>query len=324
MGSKVVICGAGFLGSNIAKALATSNVPHQVQISSRSPQRTFDGLRRVITAEQLLPPAAADVTKPDSLLKAFRGADLVVSLVGVMHGSPEDFERIQWKGAENVARAAKDVGAKLVHFSAIGADANSEIPYARTKALGEAAVFQVHPQATVIRPSIVFGPGDGFFPRFAQLSQVLPFLPVFGGGTALFQPVFVGDIARVVEIIARNDKDVDNLVQGKIIEAGGPEVFTYRELMGAVLTYAGRYRPVISLPFALGTMQGYVMEKLPMNLFTVTRAQVEQLKSDNVVNSSPSAKHVSFKDLVEAHSPTSLRSIHEILPTYLKECSSVF
>ncbi|TFK56678.1 NAD(P)-binding protein [Heliocybe sulcata] len=328
MGSKVVICGAGFLGSNIAKALTIgtsgSNIFHRVQLSSRSPQRTYDELRPLLNPEQLLPPVAADVTKPDSLKNAFKDADLVVSLVGVMNGSVEDFNRIQWKGAENVAKAAKDAGARLVHFSAIGADPHSSIPYARTKALGEAAVLDVYPQATIIRPSLVFGPGDGFFLRFGKLSQVLPFLPVFGGGTSRFQPVFVGDIARAVEIIARDDEQVRNAVQGKVLEAGGPEVFTYRQLMDIVLQYTERERPVLSLPFALGATQGFVMEQLPVNLFTVTRAQVEQLKSDNIVNPSPPANHASFKDLVERNSESPLKSVHEILPTYLKDSSSVF
>jgi len=328
MSSKVVICGAGFLGSNIAKALtigtSESNIFHRVQISSRSPQRTYDELKPLINPEQLLPPVAADVTNPDSLKKAFEDADVIVSLVGVMHGSVEDFIRIQWKGAENVAKAAKSAGARLVHFSAIGADPHSSIPYARTKALGESAVFEVYPAATIIRPSLVFGPGDGFFVRFGKLSQVLPFLPVFGGGTSRFQPVFVGDIARAVEIIARNDPKIQESVQGKVIEAGGPEVFNYRQLMDIVLNYTERKRPVISLPFALGAVQGFVMEQLPVNLFTVTRAQVEQLKSDNVVNPSPPANHASFKDLIERHYGSPLKSVHEILPTYLKSSSSVF
>lgn len=165
---------------------------------------------------------------------------MVVSLVGIMHGTPAEFDRIQHKGAENVARAAKDAGAKLVHFSAIGADKLSTIPYFKTKGLGEEAVFRANPEATIIRPSLVFGPGDGFFAvrarifmlnwcdltgtqRFATLSKVLPFLPVFDGGKTKFQPVYVGDIARLVEIISRNDPKVRKAVDGHIIEAGGPE-----------------------------------------------------------------------------------------------------
>lgn len=113
--------------------------------------------------QRLLPSVPVDVTKPTTLSSAFESASLVVSLVGLLQGSPADFERIQWRGAENVAKAAQAVGAKLVHISAIGADPTSHIPYARTKGLGENAVFEACPTATVIRPSIIFGPGDGFF-----------------------------------------------------------------------------------------------------------------------------------------------------------------
>ncbi|KZP25437.1 NAD(P)-binding protein [Athelia psychrophila] len=331
---KIVVCGAGFLGSNIAKVLAarTALTPNarRVQISSRSPENVHASLERDsdVDAGSLLPPVAVDITKPNTLAPSFKGANVVISLVGIMHGTPSDFERIQWKGAENVARAAKEAGAKLIHFSAIGADAASSIPYARTKALAENSVFEICPDATIIRPSLVFGPGDGFFnartdliiQRFSQLSRYLPFLPVFGGGTARFQPVFSGDIARAVEIIAREDKDIRKAVAGKIIEAGGPDVFTYREMMELVLQYNHRRRPIISLPFAVGMMQGLVLEQLPLNLFTVTRAQVEQLKSDNVVShagASTTSNHLSFQDLVEANSPGSLQTVHDVLPRYL-------
>lgn len=170
--------------------------------------------------------------------RAFDGATAVISLVGIMHGTPQDFERIQWRGAENVAVCAKEVGAKLIHFSAIGANAQSNIPYARTKALAERAVFDVMPEATVIRPSLVFGPEDDFFnvnlffnviryltyhQRFARLSRFLPFLPVFGGGRSRFQPVYVGDLARLVEVISRDEPNISQDVAGQIIEAGGPK-----------------------------------------------------------------------------------------------------
>jgi len=145
------------------------------------------------------------------------------------------------------------------------------------------------------------------------MSSFLPFLPVFSGGHTKFQPVYVGDIARLVEIISRNDQTLRKMVDGKTIEAGGPDVFTYREMMVLVLKYSGRYRPIISLPYSFGMLQGFVMEKLPVNLLTITRGQVEQLKTDNIVKSySPS-----FKSLVEENSDGRLASVHKILPTYL-------
>ena len=271
MSQKVVICGAGFLGSsprlypassdahlrrlrislgfNIAKALLTAaggNLPRQlscVQISSRSPEKVQEALKTTqdLDRTRLLPPYPADVTDPQSLDTAFKDADVVVSLVGLLRGTPEQFERTQWRGAENVAKTASGVGAKLIHFSAIGADVDSTVPYWRTKALGEEAIFSHCPDATVIRPSVVFGPGDSFFTvssvsvlyhkttefiltpqKLASLANVLPFMPVFGGGSTRFQPVFVGDLAHAVQAVVELS-ETRGLVAGKIIEAGGPD-----------------------------------------------------------------------------------------------------
>ena len=132
-------------------------------MSSRHPEAVDMSLRNVIPDEKLFPPCPVDITEPTSLVPAFKDANVIVSLVGVMHGSQKAFEDVQWRGAENVATAAKNVGAKLIHISAIGADVNSDIPYARTKGLAEKSVFQICPDATILRPSIVFGPQDDFF-----------------------------------------------------------------------------------------------------------------------------------------------------------------
>uniref|UniRef100_A0A0W0FGB6 NAD-dependent epimerase/dehydratase domain-containing protein n=1 Tax=Moniliophthora roreri TaxID=221103 RepID=A0A0W0FGB6_MONRR len=320
MASKVVICGAGFLGSHIAQALGTSTaIKHCVQLASRNPVKTYSILEHRLPADRLLSPATVDITKPLTLTSTFQNAAVVVSLVGIMHGTPQDFENIQWKGAFNVAEAAQRAGAKVVHISAIGADANSEVPYTRTKALGEQAVLEHCPDATIIRPSIVFGPEDDFFNRFSRLSKYLPFMPVFGGGTSRFQPVYVDDIARAVEIIARNDPKVNSLVSGKIIEAGGPDVLTYRQIMELVLKYNGRWRPIISLPFWLGMIQASILERLPHNLFTLTRSQVSQLKMDNVVNEKMSSDTIPISSLLEMDGQGPLKSVDEILPTYLSK-----
>ena len=166
-------------GSNIARAIATASTPNRlVQVSSRRPDRVYRSLLDALPADaqrRLLPPKVVDVTEPSTLASAFQNANVVVSLVGIMHGSPADFERIQWRGAENVALAARETGAKLIHISAIGADENSSIPYERTKALGEKAVFAACPNATIIRPSLVFGPGDDFFTvRCLNIKSLLP------------------------------------------------------------------------------------------------------------------------------------------------------
>ncbi|KAI0319769.1 NAD-P-binding protein [Amylostereum chailletii] len=321
MSRKVVICGAGFIGSRIATTISHANEStsalRRIQISSRSPDKIVDSLRGHIVQDHLLPAVPVDITKPETLASAFEGAHYVVSMVGILTGSPEAFERIQWKGAENVARATAAAGAKLVHISAIGADKLSQVPYERTKALGEEVAFKHCPDATVIRPSLVFGPGDGFFNRFAQLSKYLPFLPVFGNGSSKFQPVFVDDLARLVEILTRENSDQKLDVTGKIIEAGGPQVFSFKEIMQLVLKYTHRTRPIIPVPWSIGELQGLVLERLPSNVFTLTRDQVEQLKRDNIVSSPLPPTHVSFEDFLQQHGCT-LRSVHEILPTYLR------
>lgn len=187
---KIVICGAGFLGESsrvvhsqrcaadqstgtaIAKRMInatkgpTKAPIWRVQLASRDPERVHKSVLDSSSpeiAQRLQPPRSLDITKPGTLHMAFDDAEVVVSAVGILTGSPNDFERIQWRGAENIARAAHAAGAKLIHISAIGADPNSSIPYARTKGLAEQAVLDVCPDATIIRPSIIFGPGDGFF-----------------------------------------------------------------------------------------------------------------------------------------------------------------
>ena len=152
-------------GRNIARAITqgVSTPPRLVQISSRHPEKTHSALLQSIPPSQLLPPVPLDVTKPETLLPALQDAKVVVSLVGLLAGTPDEFDKVQWRGAENVARAAAAINAKLVHISAIGADPNSDIPYMRTKGLAEKAVFQLCPGATVIRPSLVFGPDDDLF-----------------------------------------------------------------------------------------------------------------------------------------------------------------
>ncbi|OWZ62817.1 hypothetical protein AYX15_05068 [Cryptococcus neoformans] len=237
---------------------------------------------------------------------------------------------LQEDGARRVGEAASEEGVgRVVDISAIGANPQGVTAYWRTKAKGEDAIREYHPTATVIRPSLLFGPGDSFFSRFATLAKYLPFLPVFGGGITRFQPVYVGDVARVVEICCRDDPIVVSQVAGRIIEAGGPDIFTYREMMELVLRYTnleGR-RAIISLPYWLGSVQGFFLEKLPETMFTVTRDQVKQLRNDNIVSPHPPMFAQNFEDLLKAFpssAPSSappgdagLKSVYDILPTYL-------
>lgn len=172
-------------GRHIAKSITTITThgkpPVKVQISSRNPSKIFGSLKvdKNIPEDCLIPAVSVDITEPSTLKTAFQGASVIVSLVGIMHGTPHDFETVQLKGAENVARAAKDAGAKLIHVSAIGADPNSSIPYWRTKGMAENSILNIDPSSTIIRPSIIFGPEDDFFNvRFFLIISFLVHLPV--------------------------------------------------------------------------------------------------------------------------------------------------
>ncbi|EAL23581.1 hypothetical protein CNBA2280 [Cryptococcus deneoformans B-3501A] len=327
---KIVLVGAGFLGSYVVKALI-ADPRNRIQIVSRHPQSLHSKLSTL--GAQILPPASVDITSPSStseLRKAFKGASAVVSLAGLLVGNDKQMKALQEDGARRVGEAASEEGVgRVVGVSAIGADLRGVTAYWRTKAKGEDAIREYHPTATIIRPSLLFGPGDSFFSRFATLAKYLPFLPVFGGGITRFQPVYVGDVARAVEICCRDDPIVVSQVAGRIIEAGGPDIFTYREMMELVLRYThleGR-RAIISLPYWLGSVQGFFLEKLPETMFTVTRDQVKQLRNDNIVSPHPPMFAQNFEDLLKAFpssAPSSappgdagLKSVYDILPTYL-------
>ncbi|KNC99018.1 pantoate-beta-alanine ligase [Spizellomyces punctatus DAOM BR117] len=304
----VVIGGTGFIGPYIARSVLQDSPSATVQLACRSPRDH----PQVSSSHggRLLPSIAADVTDSQSVREACRGASAVVNLVGIMHERRPryTFDAVQNEGARVIAQAAKDSGAKLVHVSAIGADVESEVPYARTKGLGEQAVLDVHPDASVVRPSLVFGKEDDFFNRFAKLARILPFVPVFGGGHTKFQPVYVEDLARAITQCIATDK-----VNGKIVEVGGPHVYEYRDLMQLMLDQAGIRRPIISVPWIVGYIQGFFLERLPENLFTLTRDQVKLLQRDNVVSGS----HMTLADLGVSPTPA-----EDVLHRYLRRTRS--
>ena len=200
-------------------------------------------------------PVQANLRVRWSVDRAVEGADHVINLVGILYQSgAQTFSAVQHEGAKNVAEAAKAVGAKLTHGSAIGADANSKSAYARTKALGEKAVLETVKDAVIFRPSIVFGPEDQFFNRFADMARYSPVLPLIGGGTTKFQPVFVGDVA---EAIARSvDGDVKG---GHVYELGGPNVLTFRQCMEQMLEVIDRKRLLAPVPWWVAQIQGAVL-----------------------------------------------------------------
>lgn len=267
--------GSGFLGQHLVRAIAQTGA--RMRIAVRRPH--LAGHLQPLGDVGQIVPVQANVRVPDSLAAAAEDADAVVNLVGVLFPTgKQTFKSVQDEGARNVAEAAKAAGARaLVHVSAIGADPNSPSNYARSKAKGEAAVREVFPQATIFRPSIVFGPEDDFFNRFAALARISPFLPLIGGGHTKFQPVFVGDVASAIvtalEGGARSDAP---------FELGGPEILTMREVMQRVLDYTMRERPLIPLPVTIAKLQAFFLQLLPKPPLTVD--QVRLLESDNVVS----------------------------------------
>jgi uncharacterized protein YbjT (DUF2867 family) len=274
-----VFGGSGFLGRHVVRALAQRQ--YRIRVAVRRPELcgylTPMGVVGQINAVQ------ANLRFAHSVEAALRDADIAVNLVGILfERGGQRFDAVHAAGAEYVARAANAAGARVVHVSAIGAAENSPSRYARSKAAGERLVLAAAPDATIMRPSIIFGPEDDFFNRFASLARLAPALPLPGGGHTRFQPVFVGDVA---EIVARA---VDGATKsGTIYELGGPDIQTFRELMQFVLATVERRRLLVPVPFGLMNLQAMALQFLPKP--PITPDQVELLKSDNVV--SAEAKH---------------------------------
>ena len=269
-----VFGGSGFLGRHVVRALANRN--YLIRVAVRRPELT--GYLQPLGRVGQIHAVQANVRFPQSIEAAVRDADVVINLVGILfERGRQRFDAVQAEGAGAVAQAANAAGARLIHVSAIGADENSVSDYARSKAVGERLVMAAQPQAIITRPSIVFGPEDDFFNRFAALARISPALPLPGGGHTRFQPVFAGDVA---EAIARA---VDGKVKsGTVYEFGGPDVLTFKELMEFTLATIERRRLLLPIPFAVMKLQAAFLQFLPEP--PLTPDQVELLKSDNVVS----------------------------------------
>lgn len=229
-------------------------------------------------------PVLCNIRDDASVRSVMSGADAVVNCVGILaEAGRNEFDTVQAEGATRIARIAADesVG-KLVHLSAIGADLESDSEYARTKAEGEAGVLNEMPTAVILRPSIVFGPEDQFFNRFASMTRLGPILPVVGADTN-FQPVYVDDVAKAAELALTES------VEPGVYELGGPEVDSFRGLMHRMLEIIHRRRLVANMPFFVARIMAFgfdMMQTISLGLFTnsmITRDQVRNLTNDNVV-----------------------------------------
>ncbi|OFX00660.1 MAG: 3-beta hydroxysteroid dehydrogenase [Alphaproteobacteria bacterium RIFCSPHIGHO2_12_FULL_63_12] len=304
----VVFGGSGFIGRNVVRELA------------RRGWRVRAAVRRPHHAQFLRPMGAvgqvqlfqANVRHRPSVARAIEGADAVINLVGILHQEgAQSFTRVQAQGSAAIAEAAAKAGVKtFIHVSAIGADEASDSDYARTKGEAERAVREAIPGAIIIRPSVVFGPEDQFFNKFATLMSMAPaFAPLpllFGGGAAKFQPVYVDDVADAI-CAAMEKPDAE----GAVYELGGPRVYTFRQLLEFTLAQTGHRRMLVAVPFSLAPVIGFFGEcvgAVPFFAPPVTRDQIKMLKRDNVV--SDGAKGIADLGI-------SPRTVESLAPAYL-------
>ncbi|MEA1649376.1 complex I NDUFA9 subunit family protein [Nitrospirillum sp. BR 11164] len=294
-----VFGGAGFIGRHVIRRLAKTGCV--IRVPARHPGEA--AFLKMNGAVGQIVPMAVDIADDASVARAIQGADVVINLMGILAESGRQrFDLVHAEAAGRIARLAKGADvARLVHVSALGADANSRSAYARSKAAGEQAVRAVFPEATILRPSVIFGPEDNFFNRFAGMAKTLPFVPLIGGGATRFQPVYVGDVAdAIISAVTRAG------AEGKTFELGGPRAYSFRELIQLVLDLTGRKTRLVSVPWGLASLQAAFLEMVPGK--PLTRDQVTLLKSDNVL----SGTLPGLADL--GVTPT---AAEVILPTYL-------
>jgi len=297
-----VFGGSGFLGRNVVRALCRRD--YRVRVAVRRPE--LAGYLQPSGRVGQVHTVQANLRYPASVEAAIRDSHIVINLVGILaEAGGQTFDAVQAKGAETVARAAAAAGARLIHVSAIGADAGSASHYARAKAAGEQAVLAAVPSATIFRPSVMFGPEDQFTNRFAALARISPVLPLIGGDTRM-QPVYVGDVATAVA-----DAVDGKAKAGATYELGGPEVLTMREIIEAILEITERKRMLVPLPFGLARFKAAFLQFAPGAL-KLTPDQVTLLESDNVVSDAAMAAGLTLEGLGIAAD-----SLEAIAPQYL-------
>jgi uncharacterized protein YbjT (DUF2867 family) len=300
-----VFGGSGFLGRHVVRALAKQG--KRIRVAMRRPHLGAD--LRVLGDVGQIQLVQANVRFPDSIARALEEADAVVNLVGVLHdGGKQGFSAMHVDAARAIAEAAAAAGIpRMAHVSALGA-ASKGARYARTKYAGERAVLGALPSATILRPSIIFGPGDSFFNRFAQMATSAPLMPLIGGGKTKFQPIFAGDVADAVSAaLDRED------ARGRTYELGGPRTYTFKQLLDYVMEETHRKRPYAPLPFVLAHPLGLLLDwgfkLIPFAAPPLTGDQVTLLHRDNVV----SGETGTIADL----GVSDLESVESITPTYL-------
>jgi len=266
--------GSGFLGRYVVRALAKKG--WRIKVATRRPNRAF--FLRPMGQVGQIGFIKCDVADADQIAHAMAGSQAVVNLTGILFQRGQTFQDVHVKGPEAIAREAARLGLRaMVHVSAIGADSESDSRYAESKAEGEKRVREAFPAATIMRPSLLFGPEDQFFNRFAEMARFLPALPLIGGGRTLFQPVFVSDAAAAI-VVALDDPSAP----GKTYELGGPTVYSFKQLMEIMLGVIDRKRLLMPLPFWIAFLKSIFLQLMPRPLLTPD--QVKLLRHDNIVS----------------------------------------
>lgn len=303
-GLVTVFGGSGFIGKYVVRALVQDG--WRVRVAMRRPHTGLD--LKVIGNVGQVQLVQANLRFPLSVERAVDGADAVVNLVALLFESgKQTFDALHVKSSETLAKACAQAGIKnLVHISALGADVTASSNYARTKGEGETLIREHVASADILRPSIVFGPEDNFFNQFAAMTQFSPALPLIGGGQTKFQPIYAGDVAQAVATCLQRG------TQGQTYSLGGPETYTFKELMEFVLEHIDRRRLLLPVPWLAANIMGFFGElsgALPFVAPFLTRDQVALLKTDNIV---PDTAHKTAQDL-----GLSLETITSIVPSYL-------
>ncbi len=299
-----VFGGSGFVGRHVVRTLVKRG--YRVRVAVRRPDLAGFLLPSGYVGQIAL--VQANLRYRKSVNRAVEGASYVVNCVGILFESGRNsFDAVQDFGARAVAEATRAAGARLVHISAIGADSQSPSSYARSKARAEAAILATVPDAVILRPSIVFGPDDSFFNKFASMARMFPALPLIGGGMTRFQPVYVEDVAQAVALAVDG-----SIAGGRVYELGGLEVLTFRECMELVLRNTNRSRPLVSLPFGIASLLGSISSLIPFIKPPITSDQVKLLKTDNIVSEDATREGRTLEGI--GIRPTLLSSV---IPSYL-------
>jgi uncharacterized protein YbjT (DUF2867 family) len=302
-----VFGGSGFVGRHTVRALAREG--WRVRVAVRRPD--LAGHVQPMGNVGQIHPIQANLRYPDSVRAAVQGADAVVNLVGILAPSGrQTFDAVHTKGAGAVAQAAAEAGiARLVHVSALGSDPRSNSSYAKSKALGEKAVLDAKEDAIILRPSIVFGPEDDFFNRFAGMAATMPLLPSIGGGKTRFEPVFVGDLAEAIKNACGGAG-----APGTIYEIGGPEVYSLRQVLEKTREWSGQKRGLLNLPFWMAKLMALFTWPLPNSLRPITVDQVRMLQHDNVLSTAATQEGRT----IAALGVNDTQSISAVVPGYLE------